>query len=715
MKKILFILVVVAAAFVFQIAGFQTIANAAWGEDVLVTNYIPDYFSTNPSMDEAPNGDLYIAVEDGEHNGIRVYRSTNGGETWEWLHSFWPESGYLARPSLAYAEGSENWVIIIYEKVTSDVSRDIELFRFDPANLSSIGMATIASGIYMPYGHHLQPEIYTDTPYYYDNYYVYVTYSVYGIDYYPVYFSRSTDKGLTWSTPLEVTGGLGMNSGWQTTPDIAYGYLWGGVYITFEKMGWNGSSWTNQIWVTKSTDRGSTWNTPIQLTSSSYDSYHPRVAAANNGSVMVAYTKEYEVGHADIESHYSIDGGTNWYLSCLPWSPDHEDEVELAVSTSNGRFHAAYWHEDDEIWYSWAYATNPELGWSSPAIIVNDSSNITPFARPAVCPNPTLPVDQEACVAWTESRFVYDVIFDQVSTCGNGVIEGGEECDDGNTLNGDCCSATCALEPAGSPCPDALFCDGYETCDGSGGCQPGPPPDCSDGIGCTIDGCDENGDYCYSYSDDVYCNDGWFCNGDEICNPFIGCQPGSIPCPDDGLFCTGSEYCNEDTDGCGSTGDPCFPQICDEITDSCSGPDFDGDGVPDDLDNCVYQYNPGQEDLDGDGVGDACDNCPRIYNPIQEDTYPPQTNGCGDACECEGNFNGWEDQDVDGSDAFIFKTDFGRSRILDPCTNADPCNGDFTCDYDVDGTDAFVFKSDFGRSNILNPCPYCVTIPWCIY
>ena len=37
---------------------------------------------------------------------------------------------------------------------------------------------------------------------------------------------------------------------------------------------------------------------------------------------------------------------------------------------------------------------------------------------------------------------------------------------------------------------------------------------------------------------------------------------------------------------------------------------------------------------------------------------------------------------------------------------ADFCEGNFDCDVDVDGTDAFEFKVDFGRSKILNPCPY---------
>ena len=36
--------------------------------------------------------------------------------------------------------------------------------------------------------------------------------------------------------------------------------------------------------------------------------------------------------------------------------------------------------------------------------------------------------------------------------------------------------------------------------------------------------------------------------------------------------------------------------------------DLDGDGVPDDVDNCLETFNPDQADSDGDGIGDACEN-----------------------------------------------------------------------------------------------------------
>lgn len=80
---------------------------------------------------------------------------------------------------------------------------------------------------------------------------------------------------------------------------------------------------------------------------------------------------------------------------------------------------------------------------------------------------------------------------------------------------------------------------------------------------------------------------------------------------------------------------------------------------------------------------------------------------------CEGNFDC--DDDIDGTDAAMFKVDFGRSPSNDPCSSTAPCNGDFDCDTDVDGTDAARFKSDFGRSNLNNPCPACTGEDVCGY
>ncbi|MGH9971702.1 MAG: thrombospondin type 3 repeat-containing protein [Pyrinomonadaceae bacterium] len=44
-------------------------------------------------------------------------------------------------------------------------------------------------------------------------------------------------------------------------------------------------------------------------------------------------------------------------------------------------------------------------------------------------------------------------------------------------------------------------------------------------------------------------------------------------------------------------------------------PDTDGDGFPDDADNCPNVLNPLQEDSDSDGKGDVCDARPSTYDP----------------------------------------------------------------------------------------------------
>ena len=58
--------------------------------------------------------------------------------------------------------------------------------------------------------------------------------------------------------------------------------------------------------------------------------------------------------------------------------------------------------------------------------------------------------------------------------------------------------------------------------------------------------------------------------------------------------------------------------------------DYDGDGIEDNVDNCMRIENPFQLDSDGDGVGDMCDNCLYMFNPTQENSNESYA---GDACD----------------------------------------------------------------------------------
>ena len=51
-----------------------------------------------------------------------------------------------------------------------------------------------------------------------------------------------------------------------------------------------------------------------------------------------------------------------------------------------------------------------------------------------------------------------------VTACGNGIRTAGEACDDGNLTAGDCCSPTCQLEATGSPCDDGDPCTNVDAC-----------------------------------------------------------------------------------------------------------------------------------------------------------------------------------------------------------------------------------------------------------
>lgn len=371
-----------------------------------------------PSMTSTPAGVLYVAVQNNSNGQVYIYRSTDGGQSW--IYWYWLTTGgdTSRHPSIAYAEkdSDEKFVYVAMEGTTSS-SKWVNVFRVNTVDEAWISETVVSTS---NTSYDIYPEICTDYPDFTILHYVYVTYALKSVDYYPVYFSRSTDFGDNWSTPTDITGGS-ENSTWPARPDIAYGTSNADLLVVFEKPAWISGYSTSEIrnWVTQSTDMGSTWETPVSLAVSSYlgKEYHPRVSAAlGNNSVLVAYTRDYQnSGDLEINYAYTTNGGTSWtkggYLATS--SSSDEDGVELSRSDSLGNFHAAFTRDPE---YDIRYTQRPtsfSSGWTTHVTINEEASASVVYPRPAVCANPTKPEAQEAGIAWTDFRDTYyDVFFD---------------------------------------------------------------------------------------------------------------------------------------------------------------------------------------------------------------------------------------------------------------------------------------------------------------
>jgi RHS repeat-associated core domain len=239
-----------------------------------------------------------------------------------------------------------------------------------------------------------------------------------------------------------------------------------------------------------------------------------------------------------------------------------------------------------------------------------------------------------------------------VPICGNGIVEAGETCDDGNYASGDGCSADCQVEKC-----FGVVCAGLDSCH-QGGCDP------ETGL-CAVS----------PTADGSSCDDGSLCTQGDTCQ--AGACTGGDP-----VVCTASDQCHE-------------AGTCDGATGTCSNPaKIDGAACNDgnactQTDTCqagsCVGSNPvvcaGDQCHDGGMCNTATGAC---NNPVKPNgTACNDGNACTRTDKCQGG------------------TCAGSNPVT--CPAPEPCKLAATCDASS-GACVYLPKPDGTACNDGNPC-----------
>ena len=308
--------------------------------------------------------------------------------------------------------------------------------------------------------------------------------------------------------------------------------------------------------------------------------------------------------------------------------------------------------------------------------------------------------------------------------CGDGVVDTGEQCDDGNTTSGDGCSAGCRTEGA-EECGNGEL-EGDEECDDGNttsgdGCQSDctftchTAADCDDEDQCTIDTCADvtDGRLCQNVIDDgADCDDGNACTSGETCNAAGACTGGTDICGD----------CNPTDDTCEADhgdDDPCNGTlVCDDTSLTCvidaasvleSGDPCENGVFCDGAEVCggspiSCQAGPGDPCADCQTCDEAADECDIdtgfcfIVDTCYDDADPNPANGC-EVCDADVLATDWSDV-----------TDGTTCDDGDICTEGETCTagvcgggtGVCACDPAADTCEA-----DHGDDDPCNGTLYC--------
>lgn len=293
----------------------------------------------------------------------------------------------------------------------------------------------------------------------------------------PLRFRRSFDGGLTWDPPVKVNtlpirepgtdrtitcesgtrrstlnGDIRMLVQANFAVDTTGGPFTGNIYMVWASDPFSATD-NADIFISRSTDGGVTWSPDMQLAGGTFaDQFLPTVAVGGTGTVAVAWydRRNDPINNfmIDLYTTLSRDGGatfgplirindTSFGVPPINHQPTALGNFDPGRAACYMGDYIAIAADETYVYYAWG-----------------DNRNTVVSTR------------------YPDGRPDPDVYFDRLLiSCGDGVVDANEQCDDGNLENGDGCDANCTFPACGNGIVDAgEECDDGNLIDGDG-CQ----------------------------------------------------------------------------------------------------------------------------------------------------------------------------------------------------------------------------------------------------
>lgn len=323
------------------------------------------------AYDQTHSGILFAAFVVANDDTMRIYRSTDGGSTWNYWNGVLHTGNVLSSPELVVAEGDSSFVFLFFR--SSANNGDIYCGRFGLTSGYTVFQVKVDGDTIV----NLAACKDNGTPCY-----LYVTYE-YHDGYKNVRLMRSTNYGVTWTAPSSFVN----NTIVPPKPDIAVGYN-NQVYVSYLDKRLSSVD-SVSFRVKRSTNRGNNWEESRQVETPLVRVFDGVIGADNTDpSIWLVHVRDMEPLNGKglgVFYYYTTTNDTIWSYGGDDGighgdTDNNEKLTSIATNWTDGAPTVCYAIVPSEsLMFTWC---SGDTNWTRP-IKVNDHRHTGNFAPAA--------------------------------------------------------------------------------------------------------------------------------------------------------------------------------------------------------------------------------------------------------------------------------------------------------------------------------------------